>query len=69
MARFWVVGGEYTSLGFEALVSGTERVFGPFPTRDHAERVWREQSEEHRWKCTVRFTIAKENLAAPSARA
>jgi hypothetical protein len=28
--RFWVLGGEYKSLGFEELVGGTEKLVGPF---------------------------------------
>jgi hypothetical protein len=62
--RFWVVGGEYTSLRFEELVGGTERLFGPYFTRDHAERIWREMSERHRPQCNVRFTIVAENRTA-----
>jgi hypothetical protein len=60
--RFWVVGGEFHSLGFDQIVSGTERLFGPFDTRDDAERTWRNVSEQHRAQCTTRFTIAQENL-------
>ena len=36
--RFWVLGGEYTSIRFEELVDGTERLFGPFAARGEAER-------------------------------
>ncbi len=64
--RFWVVGGEFRSLNFEEIVDGTERLFGPFATRDVAERTWRDISEEHRARCTVRFMIVQENARAAS---
>jgi len=59
-SRFWVVGGEYTSCEFEALIEGTERVVGPFESRTEAERTWRILSEDHRPMAQVRFTIAHE---------
>jgi hypothetical protein len=62
--RFWVVGGQFRSLGFDEIVGGTERLFGPFDTRDDAERTWRSISEQHRAQCTVRFTIVQENARA-----
>jgi hypothetical protein len=64
MHRFWIIGGEFQSLGFDEIVSGTERLIGPFDTRDEAERTWRDVSEEHRARCTVRFTIVQENARA-----
>jgi hypothetical protein len=64
MHRFWIIGGEYQSLGFDEIVRGTERLIGPFGTRDEAERTWRDVSEEHRARCTVRFTIVQENARA-----
>jgi hypothetical protein len=59
-SRFWVVGGEYRSLEFDKIVEGTQRLLGPFTARDEAERTWRDVSEQHRTRCTVRFTIAQE---------
>jgi hypothetical protein len=32
--RFWIIGGEFQSLGFDKIVRGTERLIGPFGTRD-----------------------------------
>ena len=64
IARYWVVGGEYTSTEFEKLVDGTERVVGPFESRGDAERTWRNLSEDHRPEAQVRFTIAQEPLVA-----
>jgi hypothetical protein len=62
--RFWVLGGEYTSLKFEQLIDGTERLFGPYPARSEAERRWRELSEQHRPQCNVRFSIVEERALA-----
>lgn len=62
--RFWVLGGEYTSLGFDQLVGGTERLFGPYPARTDAERTWRELSERHRAQCNMRFSIVEERTLA-----
>jgi hypothetical protein len=59
MHRFWIIGGEFQSLGFDEIVNGTERLIGPFGTRDEAERTWRDVSEEHRARCTC---------ASPSCR-
>lgn len=62
--RFWVLGGEYTSLRFEEIVGGTERLLGPYPARSEAERTWRELSERHRPQCNVRFSIVEERALA-----
>ena len=59
--RFWVIGGEYTSLGFEQLIEGTERVAGPFFHRSAAEAVWRRLSEEDRCRAQVRYAIVAES--------
>ena len=65
MRRFWVVGGEFQSPEFDALIDGTGRIWGPFETRGDAESVWREESEQRRWSCCTRFTIVTENIAGP----
>jgi hypothetical protein len=62
--RFWVLGGEYTSLKFEELVDGTEKLLGPYLGRADAERTWRELSERHRPQCNVRFSIVEERTLA-----
>jgi hypothetical protein len=64
-ARFWIVGGEYTCCEFVDLIEGTERLVGPFSSREEAERMWRRISEEHRPQAQMRFTIAQEG--GPSA--
>jgi hypothetical protein len=68
MHRYWIIGGEFESLGFDEIVRGTERLIGPFGSRDEAELTWRDVSEAHRARCTVRFTIVQEN-AQQNARA
>ena len=59
--RFWVIGGEYTCLGFERLIEGTERVAGPFFHKSAAEAVWRRLSEEDRCRAQVRYAIVAES--------
>jgi hypothetical protein len=58
--RFWVVGGKYTDTGFNELVSGSERVMGPYPNRDTALVAWRRVAEETRADCCARFAVAEE---------
>jgi hypothetical protein len=59
--RYWIIGGEFRSPKFDALIDGTGRIWGPFETHSDAESVWREESEQHRWSCCTRFTIVEEN--------
>jgi hypothetical protein len=59
--RFWVIGGEYTCLGFEQLIDGTEKVAGPFFHRSAAEAVWRRFSEQDRCRAQVRYAIVAES--------
>jgi hypothetical protein len=65
-SRYWVVGGTYQSLKFDALIDGTGRIWGPFETRSDAETMWREASEQDRWNCCTRFTIAQDNVDRPA---
>lgn len=58
--RFWVVGGEYTDTSFNQLVSGSERVMGPYSDRDTAMSAWRQVAEATRGDCHARYTIAQE---------
>jgi hypothetical protein len=60
-SRFWVIGGEYTCLGFERLIEGTEKVAGPFFHRSAAEAVWRRLSEADRCRAQVRYAIVAES--------
>jgi hypothetical protein len=63
--RYWVVGGEYTDMTFDRLVSGSEIVRGPLASRAVAERVWRRLSERHRHKAMMRFSILTETMRDP----
>jgi hypothetical protein len=58
--RFWVVGGKYTDTSVNLLISGSERVMGPFQDRDSALSVWREVAEQSRSDFHARYTIAQE---------
>ena len=60
ISRFWVVGGKYTDTDFSELVSGSERVMGPYPDRDTALVAWRRVAEETRSDFYARFTVAEE---------
>ena len=59
-SRFWVVGGKYTDTEFSELVSGSERVMGPYPDRDAALVAWRRVAEETRSDFYARFSVAEE---------
>lgn len=61
--RFWVVGGEYTDSRFEDIVEGTEKMFGPFPSRDDALQTWRRVADETRSLCLARFVVVGEGQA------
>jgi hypothetical protein len=63
--RYWVVGGEFQSAEFEALIDGTGRIWGPFETHGDAHSVWREESEQRRWSCCTRFTIVEDHAGGP----
>jgi hypothetical protein len=58
--KYWVIGGLYRDTGFDTLVEGTERLFGPFPSRDEATQAWRQLAEATRSSCLTRFSIAEE---------
>ncbi len=58
--RFWVVGGKYADTGFDELVSGSERLMGPYSDRDAALVAWRRVAEETRGDCCARFAVVEE---------
>jgi hypothetical protein len=66
MQRYWVVGGDYSSLAFTALRSGTPEVMGPFDTREAATAAWRRKSDETRSNATARYSIASEQIVLPN---
>jgi hypothetical protein len=64
--RFWVVGGEYSCLGFKTLKNGEPQVLGPYETREAAREAWRRISDETRSCATARYAIATEQLTLPN---
>ena len=64
--RFWVVGGEYSCLGFKTLKNGAPQVLGPYETRDEAKAAWKRISDETRSLATARYAIATEQLTLPN---
>jgi hypothetical protein len=58
--EFWVIGGEFSSLHFHNLHSGTAIVRGPYPDRPAAEAIWQSLSEQHRHLANYRFIITQE---------
>ena len=65
--RYWVVGGEYSCLGFKSLKAGqTPQVLGPFTSRSEATAAWKRVSEETRSCATARYSIASEHLVLPN---
>ena len=61
--RFWVVGGDYTCMGFQSLRDGRLHHRGPVRRPRPAGRV-EKLSEENRSKATARYTIASEQMQA-----
>ncbi|MBC6983215.1 hypothetical protein [Caulobacter sp. 17J80-11] len=63
--RYWVVGGDYTCMGFKNLRDGQGKMIGPFDTRDDAVQAWRQVSDADRSKATARYSITSEQLRLP----
>ena len=63
--RYWVVGGDYDCIGFDCLKEGSGKLFGPYPSKEQAQQVWRKVSEETRSIATARFSIAAERVVIP----
>ena len=55
--QYWVIGGEYQCVEFQAVVPGTERVFGPYRSYEEADRKSRERSSASRSSATTRYSI------------
>jgi hypothetical protein len=64
--RYWVVGGDYTCMGFKSLKDGAPLAMGPFESKAEAEGAWKRLSGEHSSRATVRFSIASEELIVPN---
>jgi hypothetical protein len=63
--RYWVVGGDYTCMGFQHLKEGSQQVVGPFDDRTEAQQAWRRLSEENRCRATARYAITSEQVRLP----
>ncbi len=63
--RFWVVGGDYTCMGFKEL-RGDPTVAGPFHDRTEAQQEWRRLSDQNRSKATARYAITAEQVRLPN---
>ena len=59
--RYWVIGGNYRDLDFNALRNGSETILGPFSCEDDARCEWKRVSFEHKSNATARFLIVAEN--------
>ena len=69
MARFWVVGGEYTDTGFETIVGGgAEERHGPFATRDEAVAKWQRLAWATVDNAHARYRIEEEEQAESDRR-
>jgi hypothetical protein len=64
--RFWVIGGDYSCMGFKALRdSNGATLSGPFDSRQDAQSEWKRLSREHSARATSRFSIAVEQINLP----
>ncbi len=64
--RFWVIGGDYTCMGFRSLREGSQHVAGPFENRTEAQAAWRQLSEQTRSRATARYSITSEQVRLPN---
>jgi len=69
MARFWVVGGEYTDTGFEKIVgNGSEERHGPFATREEALAKWQRLAWATVDNAHARYRIEEEPSSTGDSR-
>ena len=64
--RYWVVGGDYTCMGFRSLRDGSATILGPYHDRTEAQAAWRRVSDENRCKATSRYAITAEKVVLPN---
>ncbi|MEO1192202.1 MAG: DUF4170 domain-containing protein [Pseudomonadota bacterium] len=58
MQQYWVVGGEYTTTHFTALVPGkSEEWIGPFGDYENAKEEWQKRSWQQVDNCFARYRI------------
>jgi len=64
--RFWVIGGDYSCMGFKALRdSNAATLAGPFESEGDAKSEWKRLSREHSSRAATRFSIAVEQIVLP----
>lgn len=61
MAKYWVVGGEYTDTSFRELARGEEQRFGPFANYEAAKKEWANRTWSAVDDAHVRFRILEED--------
>ncbi|MCR9255865.1 MAG: DUF4170 domain-containing protein [Alphaproteobacteria bacterium] len=65
MARYWVVGGEYTDTNFSTMAEGkTEERHGPYPDYEAARKEWQRLAMSFIDDACVRYTIEKEESSS-----
>ena len=57
--QFFIIGGRYQDLNFNAMIEGTSHVLGPFRSYEDAQRTWKERSEQSRSDARARYSIVK----------
>lgn len=69
MARYWVIGGEYSDTSFESIVGGgAEERHGPFATRDDALAKWQQLAWSTVDNAHARYRIEQEAESAAARR-
>ena len=64
MARYWVIGGEYTDTSFSTIAGGApERRHGPFATYEAAKAEWARLAWENVDDAHSRFRIVEEEAS------
>lgn len=61
MAKYWVVGGEYTDTSFRELARGEEQRFGPFDNYELAKKEWANRTWAAVDDAHARFRIIEED--------
>jgi hypothetical protein len=56
--QYWVIGGEYDSIDFKRLTTGTSEVLGPFGSHHEATLACRERSLATCYRALMRYVIA-----------
>lgn len=66
--QFFVIGGRYEDLEFNAMIDGTAHVFGPYKNIEEARGVWKQRAEATRSDAKARYAIVTNaNAGRPQA--